>query len=155
MLVSAILLGCIAHDAYYTQERRDLNEAWEYVCEIDAKDTGFDCSGIPKPRLIYNDGLNSYMGANGVYFIGEDELFVRWNRPSKEARMQTVVHELTHYLMLYKTDPSRVTRTDSCNYEAAAFAVGDRYAKMIGRDDLMRGSTWWFSYAWCQNWGNR
>ena len=106
---------------------------------------------IEKPQLVFHNGVNSALGAYGVFWPGENIIFVRANMPGDdlEKRMNTTVHELTHYLQ----DQMGYQRVDSCDWEAGAFAVGDRYAVYIGRPDLVRGATWWKPYRQCQNYG--
>lgn len=147
LLGCGVILTTTAGDVS-REEARLLGDAWQYVCKVDRT---FRCEDVVRPRLVLHDGVNSAFGAYGVFFPGENVIFVHRTTVDPDKQMQTVVHELTHYLQDQRG--WRVSVTDSCQWEAVAFAVADKYARYLGREDLIRGPVWWKPYPGCQNYG--
>jgi len=156
-VIAAVLVTCglwvsagVAVMPEPTREEVLLDAAWEYVCDVNRT---FNCDGVAKPTLVLHDGVNQAFGAYGVFFPSESIIFALSTPPNgdDQKQMQTVVHELTHYL----EDQMgwQETVRDSCQWEEVAFTVGDEYARYIGREDLVRGPTWWRPYRQCQNYG--
>ena len=121
--------------------------AWEYLCEVDRT---FNCDGIAPPQVVYHDGLNAEFGSNGFYFPGEPIVFVRKTMDPLKKEM-VLVHEMAHYLQ----DQTGWNKYQvwSCEWEAMAFQIGDKWAIYKGRADLVRGKNWWRPYPQCQTYG--
>lgn len=149
-IASMSILAGIGYDAHRpSASEMLLDEAWEYVCNVDRT---FNCDGVEKPELIQHDGLNADKGTYGFFYSGEAMIFAQKTTRDQDKLRQTVVHELVHYLQ----DQSGYfeSKVHSCDWEAGAFAVADRYANYIKRPDLIRGDTWWVRYRQCQHLGD-
>ena len=143
LFIGALLLmiGCA------NTPRTEEAVAWDYAC------TKFDCRGVPVPIVVTAEWLYDYgeagYGAWGFYYDGDPYVYVD---PDLEPELRTVVtvHEMVHYLQWVTTGEN----APSCDREAEAWSVGDDYALLIGRDDLVHGETWWVPYPRCQGYPN-
>ena len=146
--IVGVLAGC-AYAANYqpTEEERVLNEAWDFVCNVD---NTFDCTGVEKPMLVLHDGVNQQAGTLGFYYPGEPIIFAIRNSNDEVRRLNVVVHELAHYLSEAKGWDAV---EDSCRWEAQAFEISDKHAIYAGRPELVRGPEWWKPYWQCQHLG--
>jgi hypothetical protein len=138
LLALLLIAGCVSVEISRPIE----DVAWEYAC------TYQECGDLHPPTVVQSDHLFSLwelQRAYGVYLWDENYVYIRNTFQDPDQKIITLTHEMVHYITR-----SRGEFPASCDNENNAFRVGDIVARRIGREDLVRGTTWWRPYANCQ-----
>lgn len=119
-------------------------QAWETACTIQ---TRYDCTNIdpPKVRLMISTGFR------GGY-DGSDSIYVNRNLKPGVDKLQTMVHEMLHYLQVMYGTMDLAFLESVYRGENEAFKISDTWHKSIGEYYLTRGTTWWIDYPKCWHW---
>lgn len=144
-LLGLALLLCVGTASGHTDGMNE-RAAWKYACT----QSGLSCQGIRMPVVVEADSIFSvawvFQGASGVFFPGNKYVYVLKSRPDR-AKFITTIHEMVHYLV----DQRGLFIGNACANEELAFSTGDRAARRLGWDDLVRGTDWWRPYGGCQD----
>lgn len=108
------------------------NPKVQYLFETACELSGIDCSDIAPPVLVVMDTepvLGFHIRGTNIVFITDNCM-----RPMADLEKCSMVaiHEIVHYLR------SETLKFDNkCDSEAAAWDVSNKYARGIGRENLL------------------
>lgn len=148
-LLLALLAGPTVDDGNVDQTRERAYAryaAWFAACDLTQL-----CDGTVRPPEVTYEPMFGLRG----YYSGGDTIFINSLLAPGVDVMSTLIHETIHYLHTqYLGMPSSVPLGPElkglCWSEETAFSLTDRWLVSIGREDLVRGPTWWKAYWHCE-----
>lgn len=119
------------------------NPKVQYLFETACELSGIDCTDIAPPVLIVMDTEPVL----GFHIMGTNIVFLTDNCMRSMADLdkcsQVAIHEIVHYLR-----SETLASDNKCDSEAAAWEVSNKYARAIGRENLVV-EDWVLRYPSC------
>ena len=119
------------------------NPKVQYLFETACELSGIDCTDITAPVLIVMDTdpvLGFHVTGTNIVFLTDNCMRAM---ADLQKCSQVAVHEIVHYLR-----SETIKFDNNCASEAAAWEVSNKYARSVGREDLVV-EDWVLRYPSC------